>query len=143
MGRGARQSRSGGKAAGFWGSWGDIIGLVSAAAGILALFPVLTPIMASIAVVSAVGLLGAHAAADSITGNWNAATIAVLGADALAAPPAIGALAEGAKGAWAAARMNKVADVIVNDAGQAHLRGRPATGAAGGFAPLAGIATHS
>ncbi|MFD8979073.1 hypothetical protein [Streptomyces sp. NPDC059564] len=107
------------KAAGFWGLVGDILGLVSAAAGILALIPVLTPIMAPIAIVSALGSLGAHAAAASIQGDWDAATIAGLGADALAALPAVGAVAKGAKGAWAAARMNKAASVIVRQSGRA------------------------
>ncbi|MGW1376948.1 hypothetical protein ACWD6P_22120 [Streptomyces sp. NPDC002446] len=107
------------KESGFWGFVGDILGLVSAAAGVLALIPVLTPIMAPIAIVTAVGSLGAHAAAASISGNWDAATIAGLGADALAALPAIGAIAKGARGAWAAARMNKVANVIINEGGRA------------------------
>lgn len=107
------------KAAGFWGLVGDILGLVSAAAGILALIPVLTPIMAPIAIVSAVGSLGAHAAAATIQGDWDAATIAGLGADALAALPVVGAVAKGAKGAWAAARMNKAASVIVRQSGRA------------------------
>ncbi|MFD9333133.1 hypothetical protein ACFWBF_01740 [Streptomyces sp. NPDC060028] len=107
------------KAAGFWGLVGDILGLVSAAAGILALIPVLTPIMAPIAIVSALGSLGAHAAAATIQGDWDAATIAGLGADALAALPVVGAVAKGAKGAWAAARMNKAASVIVRQSGRA------------------------
>ncbi|MFJ3922929.1 hypothetical protein [Streptomyces sp. NPDC090022] len=127
------------KAAGFWGFVGDILGLVSAAAGVLALIPVLTPIMAPIAIVSAVGSLGAHAAAASIVGDWDAATIVGLGADALAAIPAIGAVAKGAKGAWAAARMNKVANVIVSDGGRAFL-GAIGIGSAGkGSSDAAGV----
>ncbi|MEU8781349.1 hypothetical protein [Streptomyces sp. NPDC048637] len=107
------------KSSAFWGLVGDILGLVSAAAGVLALIPVLTPIMAPVAIVTAVASMGAHAAAASISGNWDAATIAGLGADALAAIPAVGAVAKGAKGAWAAARMNKVANVIFSESGRA------------------------
>ncbi|MFG2400355.1 hypothetical protein [Streptomyces lydicus] len=118
------------RAIAYWGFVGDILGLVSAAAGVLALIPVLAPIMAPIAIVTAVASLGAHAAAASIAGDWDANTIAGLGADALAAIPAIGAVAKGAKGAWAAARMNKVANVIVNTGGQAFL-GAIGIGAAG------------
>ncbi|MEU1373174.1 hypothetical protein ABZ442_05855 [Streptomyces triculaminicus] len=127
------------KASGFWGFVGDILGLVSAAAGILALIPVLTPIMAPIAIVSAVGSMGAHAAAASISGNWDAGTIITLGADALAVIPAIGAVAKGAKGAWAAARMNKVANVIISDGGRAFL-GAVGIGRAGkGASDAAGV----
>ncbi|MFE9572983.1 hypothetical protein ACFYMW_31415 [Streptomyces sp. NPDC006692] len=127
------------KASGFWGLVGDILGLVSAAAGVLALIPVLTPIMAPIAIVTAVGSLGAHAAAASIQGNWDAATIVGLGADALAAIPAIGAIAKGARGAWAAARMNKVANVIISDSGRAFL-GAIGIGSAGkGASDAAGV----
>ncbi|WP_367137574.1 MULTISPECIES: hypothetical protein [Streptomyces] len=127
------------KAAGFWGLVGDILGLVSAVAGVLALIPVLTPIMGPIAIVTAVGSLGAHAAAASIQGDWDAATIAGLGADALAAIPFVGAVAKGAKGAWAAARMNKVANVVVNNGGRAFLGAIGVGRAAVGASDAAGI----
>lgn len=127
------------KASGFWGLVGDILGLVSAAAGVLALIPVLTPIMAPVAIVSAVASLGAHAAAASIQGDWDANTIITLGADILAVVPAIGAVAKGARSAWAAARMNKVANVIVSDSGRAFL-GAIGIGSAGkGASDAAGV----
>ncbi|MFD7168886.1 hypothetical protein [Streptomyces violascens] len=106
------------KASGFWGLVGDILGLVSAVAGVLALIPVLTPIMAPIAIVSAVGSLGAHAAAASISGNWDANTIITLGADALAAIPAVGAIAKGARSAWAGARLNIEANALLTRGGR-------------------------
>ncbi|WP_031067618.1 hypothetical protein [Streptomyces ochraceiscleroticus] len=108
------------KSSAFWGFVGDILGLVSAAAGVLALIPIFTPLMAPIAIVTAVTSMGAHAAAVSIAGNWDdPAAIAGLAADTLAAIPAVGAVAKGARAAWAAARMNKVANVIVNQGGRA------------------------
>ncbi|WP_206506609.1 hypothetical protein [Streptomyces chrestomyceticus] len=57
----------------------------------------------------------------------------------LAALPVLGAVAKGARGAWAAARMNKVANVIVNDGGRAFL-GAVGIGRAGkGASDAAGV----
>lgn len=85
------------KAGGFWGLFGDILGIVSAVAGVLALIPILTPIAGPVAAVTAIAALGAHTVDAAIKGDWDAATIAGLGADALAALPGIGAVAKSMK----------------------------------------------
>ncbi|MER5563227.1 hypothetical protein ABT071_32010 [Streptomyces sp. NPDC002506] len=80
--------------AGPWALIRDILGIVSAVAGVLALIPVFTPIAGPIA---AIGALGAHIVDAAIKGDWDASTIAGLGADALAALPCIGAVAKSFK----------------------------------------------
>ncbi|RKT07938.1 hypothetical protein BX286_6015 [Streptomyces sp. 3211.6] len=87
---------------GFWSLFGDILGIVSAVSGVLALIPVFTPIAGPIAVVTAVASLGAHTVDASIKGDWDATTFAGLGADALAALPGIGAVAKSLKAGRAA-----------------------------------------
>ncbi|MGW0283929.1 hypothetical protein ACWDXT_12540 [Streptomyces sp. NPDC003236] len=81
----------------FWSVFGDILGIVSAVAGVLALIPVLTPVMGPVAAVTAIGALGAHTVDAAIKGDWDAATIVGLGADALAALPGVGAVAKSLK----------------------------------------------
>ncbi|CAN3983280.1 hypothetical protein [Kitasatospora purpeofusca] len=81
----------------FWSVFGDILGIVSAVAGALALIPVFTPIAGPIAAVTAIGALGAHTVDAAIKGDWDAATIVGLGADALAALPGVGAVAKSLK----------------------------------------------
>ncbi|PAU47867.1 hypothetical protein CK936_16285 [Streptomyces albireticuli] len=78
----------------FWAAFGDVLGIVSAVAGALALIPVFTPIAGPIAAVTAIGALAAHTTDAALKGDWDAATIVGLGADALAALPAIGAIAK-------------------------------------------------
>lgn len=85
------------KNAGPWGLIGDILGIASAVAGALALIPVLAPIAGPVAAVTAVAALGAHTVDAAIKGDWDAGTIAGLGADALAALPGIGAVAKSLK----------------------------------------------
>ncbi|MEU6964277.1 hypothetical protein [Streptomyces chrestomyceticus] len=82
---------------GFWGVFGDILGIVSAVSGVLALIPVLTPLFGPIAVVTAAASLGAHTVDAVIKGDWDAATIAGLAADAFAALPGVGAVAKSLK----------------------------------------------
>ncbi|MFF1788402.1 hypothetical protein ACFVX9_18320 [Kitasatospora sp. NPDC058243] len=81
----------------FWAVFGDILGIVSAVAGVLALIPVLTPIAGPVAAVTAIAALGAHTVDAAIKGDWDAATIVGLGADALAALPGVGAVAKSLK----------------------------------------------
>ncbi|MFD4531974.1 hypothetical protein ACFWNL_20170 [Kitasatospora sp. NPDC058397] len=81
----------------FWSVFGDILGIVSAVAGVLALIPVLTPIAGPVAAVTAIAALGAHTVDAAIKGDWDAATIVGLGADALAALPGVGAVAKSLK----------------------------------------------
>ncbi|MFD7587895.1 hypothetical protein ACFV84_21010 [Kitasatospora sp. NPDC059811] len=81
----------------FWSTFGDILGIVSAVAGVLALIPVLTPIAGPVAAVTAIAALGAHTVDAAIKGDWDAATIVGLGADALAALPGVGAVAKSLK----------------------------------------------
>ncbi|MGA5822879.1 hypothetical protein ACPC54_34085 [Kitasatospora sp. NPDC094028] len=81
----------------FWGLFGDILGIVSAVAGVLALIPVLTAIAGPVAAVTAIASLGAHTVDAAIKGDWDASTIVGLGADALAALPGVGAVAKGLK----------------------------------------------
>ncbi|MEV8324402.1 hypothetical protein [Kitasatospora sp. NPDC056731] len=81
----------------FWSVFGDILGIVSAVAGVLALIPILTPIAGPVAAVTAIAALGAHTVDAAIKGDWDAATIVGLGADALAALPGVGAVAKSLK----------------------------------------------
>lgn len=89
----ARKEQGGG----FWGFLGDILGMMSAVTGVLAMIPVLTPICGPIALATAAGSLGAHLVDAAIKGDWDAATIAGLAADALVLIPGIGATAKGLK----------------------------------------------
>ncbi|MFD5732322.1 hypothetical protein ACFWIY_05775 [Streptomyces sioyaensis] len=82
---------------GFWGFLGDVLGMMSAVTGVLAMIPVLTPICGPIALATAAGSLAAHLVDAAIKGDWDAATIASLAADALVLIPGIGATAKGLK----------------------------------------------
>ncbi|MFH8692491.1 hypothetical protein ACH4EC_37215 [Streptomyces anulatus] len=82
---------------GFWGHFGDILGIVSAVFGVLALIPLLTPVAGPIAAVTAIGALGAHTVDAAIKGDWDAGTFVGLGADAFAALPGVGAVAKSLK----------------------------------------------
>ncbi|MGW1373535.1 HrpF/NolX family T3SS translocon protein [Streptomyces sp. NPDC002446] len=81
----------------FWGFLGDVLGMVSAVTGVLAMIPVLTPICGPIALATATGAFGAHLVDAAIKGDWDAATFAGLAADALVLIPGIGATAKGLK----------------------------------------------
>ncbi|AJC60275.1 hypothetical protein [Streptomyces sp. 769] len=102
-----------------WSFWGDVLGMVSAVAGVLTFIPGVSVIAGPIAAVTAAASLGLHAKAISLKGKVDAADGVTLAADVLAALPVVGAVAKGAKGAWAAARLNKVANVIVSNSGRA------------------------
>ncbi|MFF7233371.1 hypothetical protein [Streptomyces sioyaensis] len=81
---------------GFWGFLGDVLGMVSAVTGVLALIPVLTPICGPIALAAGAASLGAHLAAAAFKGDWDdPATIATLAADVLSLIPGISAVAKG------------------------------------------------
>ncbi|MFH8405301.1 hypothetical protein ACH4FX_11080 [Streptomyces sp. NPDC018019] len=111
-----------------WGLLGDVLGVVSAVAGILALVPILTPIAGPIAVVTAVAALGAHTADAVIKGDWDGTTIVGLATDALAALPAVGAVAKSLKAGKVAMRSVGKVGVATKSAGRAFL---VATGGAG------------
>ncbi|MFJ2745693.1 hypothetical protein ACIO3O_39240 [Streptomyces sp. NPDC087440] len=85
------------KEGGFWGILGDVLGIISAVSGVLALIPVLTPIMGPIAMISSVAALGAHTVDAALKGDWDVTTFAELGADALGALPFVGAVAKGVR----------------------------------------------
>ncbi|MFB6991309.1 hypothetical protein ACFC0C_26515 [Streptomyces sp. NPDC056178] len=95
--RNAAIGATGDSGSSFWSELGGVLGIVSAVAGALALIPVLTPIAGPVAAVTAIGALGAHAVDASIKGDWDAATIVGLDADAFAALPALGAVAKSMK----------------------------------------------
>ncbi|MFJ9079400.1 hypothetical protein ACIRO3_29780 [Streptomyces sp. NPDC102278] len=121
---------------GFWGLFGDILGIVSAVAGVLALIPVLTPLCGPIAVVTAIASLGAHTIDAAIKGDWDAATIAGLGADVFAALPGVGAVAKSLKAGKAitktfgvGAKLGTKASVSVRRAGLTFLAETAGSGA--------------
>ncbi|MFJ3222948.1 hypothetical protein ACIPJS_06235 [Streptomyces sp. NPDC086783] len=121
----------------FWAVFGDILGIVSAVAGALALIPVLTPFMGPVAAVTAIGSLGAHAVDAVIKGDWDAMTLVGLGADALAALPGVGAVATSLKSGRAVlktigtgARASYRAGVVTRRAGLAFLAETGGSGAA-------------
>ncbi|MDC2961319.1 hypothetical protein PO587_43535 [Streptomyces gilvifuscus] len=112
----------------FWADFGDILGIVSAVAGVLALVPVLTPIMGPVAAVTAIASLGAHTVDAAIKGDWDAGTIVGLGADALAALPGVGAVAKSLRSCKAVvktigsgAKASYKASVVTRRAGLAFL----------------------
>ncbi|KJS63837.1 hypothetical protein [Streptomyces rubellomurinus] len=124
------------ESAGPWGLIGDILGIVSAVAGVLALIPILTPIAGPVAAVTAIAALGAHTVDAAIKGDWDAATIAGLGADALAALPGIGAVSKSLKAGkaitktiGAGAKAGHKASVGVRRAGLTFLSETGGTGA--------------
>ncbi|GGV02563.1 hypothetical protein GCM10010211_82400 [Streptomyces albospinus] len=102
-----------------WSFWGDVLGMVSAVAGVLTFIPGVSLIAGPIAVITAAASLGLHAKAISLKGKVDVADGVTLATDVLSALPVVGAVAKGAKGAWAAARLNKVANVIVSNSGRA------------------------
>ncbi|QRX94848.1 hypothetical protein [Streptomyces noursei] len=104
-----------------WSFWGDVLGMVSAVAGVLTFIPGVSVIAGPIAVVTAAASLGLHAKAISLKGNVDLADGVTLATDVLSALPVVGSVAKGAKGAWAAARLNKVANVIVSNGGRAFM----------------------
>ncbi|MEU9334402.1 hypothetical protein AB0D49_14760 [Streptomyces sp. NPDC048290] len=104
-----------------WSFIGDVLGMISAVAGVLSFIPGVSLIAGPIAVIAAVGSLSAHAKAISLKGNWDVADGVTIATDVLAAIPAVGSVAKGAKAAWAAARMNKVANVIISNGGRAFI----------------------
>ncbi|MEV7418609.1 hypothetical protein [Streptomyces sp. NPDC089919] len=81
----------------FWGFLGDVLGFVSAVTGVLAMIPVLTPICGPISLATGAASFGAHLVDAAIKGDWDATTIAGLGADALSLIPGIGAVSKGLK----------------------------------------------
>ncbi|MGW1373532.1 hypothetical protein ACWD6P_04535 [Streptomyces sp. NPDC002446] len=105
----------------FWGILGDVLGVVSAVAGVLALVPVLTPLAGPIAIATAAGALAAHTADAVIQGDWDAGTIAGLGADVLGALPVVGALGKAARAGNLAMRSVGRAGVAVRSGGRAFL----------------------
>jgi hypothetical protein len=97
----AQQAKSDGGS----GLIGDVFGMVSAVTGVLALIPVLTPVMGPIALVTGAVAFSANAASMAMKGDWDDPTAwAGLGADALSMVPGVGAVAKGAKAAKAAAK---------------------------------------
>ncbi|WEB41721.1 hypothetical protein MOV08_22240 [Streptomyces yunnanensis] len=106
---------------GFWGFLGDVLGMASAVTGVLAMIPVLTPIFGPIALVTAAGSFGAHLVGAAIKGDWDAATIAGLGADTLALIPGIGAAAKGLKAGTASMRAVSGLKVASRAAGRTFL----------------------
>ncbi|MFH8346385.1 hypothetical protein [Streptomyces sp. NPDC018045] len=105
----------------FWGILGDVLGVVSAVTGVLALIPVLTPICGPIAVVTAVGALSAHTVAAVIEGDWDAGTFAELVTDVIGAVPAFGAVVKGLRtGAVSMRSVGKVG-VAARSGGRAFL----------------------
>ncbi|MGA5560627.1 hypothetical protein ACPCUV_05500 [Streptomyces platensis] len=105
----------------FLGILGDVLGIVSAVAGVLAMVPVLTPLAGPIALATAVGALAAHTADAVIQGDWDAATIAGLGADVLGALPVVGALGKAARAGKLTMRSVGKASVAVRSGGRAFL----------------------
>ncbi|MFJ9615315.1 hypothetical protein [Streptomyces noursei] len=90
--------------AGVWGFLGDVLGIMSAVTGVLAMIPVLTPVCGPIALATAAGSFGAHLVDAAIKGDWDAGTIAGLAADTLVLIPGIGATAKGLKAGTASMR---------------------------------------
>ncbi|MHC0430935.1 hypothetical protein ACX6XY_12195 [Streptomyces sp. O3] len=102
-----------------WGFWGDVLGMVSAVAGVLAFIPGLSVIAGPVAILTAAVSLGLHAKAISLKDKVETADGITIAADVISAIPFVGTVSKGAKGAWAAARMNKVANVVVSNSGRA------------------------
>lgn len=109
------------EASGFWGFLGDALGIASAVFGVLALIPVLTPICGPVALVTAAGSLAAHPVDAALKGDWDAATIAGLGADVLAVIPGISAVAKGLKAGTTSMRAASGLRVAARKAGRAFL----------------------
>ncbi|MYY81548.1 MULTISPECIES: hypothetical protein [unclassified Streptomyces] len=109
------------EASGFWGFLGDALGIASAVFGVLALIPVLTPICGPVALVTAVGSLAAHTVDAALKGDWDAATIAGLGADVLAVIPGISAVAKGLKAGTTSMRAASGLRIAARKAGRAFL----------------------
>ncbi|PJJ03754.1 hypothetical protein BX264_4148 [Streptomyces sp. 2333.5] len=106
---------------GGWGILGDVLGVVSAVSGVLALIPVLTPICGPIAVVTAVGALGAHTVGAVVEGDWDAGTIVGLVTDVVGAVPAFGAVAKGLRTGTVSMRSVGKVGVAVRSGGRAFL----------------------
>ncbi|MEU6058873.1 hypothetical protein [Streptomyces sp. NPDC047097] len=106
---------------GFWGFLGDALGIASAVFGVLALIPVLTPICGPVALVTAAASLTAHTVDAALKGDWDAATIAGLGADVLAVIPGISAVAKGLKAGTTAMRTATGLKVAARSAGRTFL----------------------
>ncbi|MFF0966871.1 hypothetical protein ACFYWA_16905 [Streptomyces sp. NPDC003283] len=112
------------ESASWWATFGDIMGIVSAVAGVLALIPVLTPIMGPVAVLAAVESFGAHTVDAVIQNKWDEGTFVGLGADALAALPAVGSVAKSLKAGRAAVK-------VIGTGAKATSKARVFTGVAG------------
>lgn len=79
---------------------GDIFGMVSAVTGVLALIPVLTPVMGPVALLTGAVALSANAASMAMKGDWDSPTAwAGLAGDTLGLVPGVGAVAKGARAA--------------------------------------------
>ncbi|WP_026422275.1 hypothetical protein [Actinokineospora inagensis] len=104
-----------------WGILGDILGIVSAVSGVLAMIPVLAPIMGPVALITAAGALAAHTVDAALKGDWDAGTIAGLGADLLGALPVIGAVGKAAKAGKLAMKSVGKVSVASKAAGRAFL----------------------
>ncbi|WP_018680715.1 hypothetical protein [Actinokineospora enzanensis] len=104
-----------------WGILGDILGIVSAVTGVLALIPVLAPIMGPVALITAAGSLAANTVDAVLKGDWDAATVVGLGADALGAIPFVGAVGKAAKAGKAAMKSVGKVSVATKSAGRAFL----------------------
>ncbi|MBB3051909.1 hypothetical protein FHS23_002938 [Prauserella isguenensis] len=84
---------------------GDVAGMISAVAGALAFIPVLTPVMAPIAIVSGGAALAAHA--GDIVANGKAGSLNAwisVGGDALGLIPGVGAISRGVDAATTSLR---------------------------------------
>ncbi|MFF3153226.1 hypothetical protein [Streptomyces sp. NPDC057910] len=112
------------ESASWWATFGDIMGIVAAVAGVLALIPVLTPIMGPVAVLAAVESFGAHTVDAVIQNKWDEATFVGLGADALAALPAVGSVAKSLKAGRAAVK-------VIGTSAKAATKAKVFTGVAG------------
>jgi len=92
----AQQAKSDGGS----GLIGDVCGMVSAVTGVLALIPVLTPVMGPIALLTGAVALSANVASTAIKGDWdNPMAWASLAGDTLGLIPGVGAVAKGARAA--------------------------------------------
>ncbi|MCK8678445.1 hypothetical protein [Streptomyces lichenis] len=109
------------QAGGFWGFLGDALGIASAVFGVLALIPILTPVCGPVALVTATASLTAHTVDAALKGDWDAATIAGLGADVLAVIPGIAAVAKGLKAGTTAMRTATGLKVAARTAGRTFL----------------------
>ncbi|MGW5383994.1 hypothetical protein [Nocardia sp. NPDC003963] len=116
---------------------GDLLGIISAVSGVLALIPALTPLCGPIAVVSILASLALHTADAIVKGDWDAGTVVGLGADVIGAIPGIGALSKAVKAGTMAMRAGGTMRVALRHSGQAFR-----TAVAGASAAEAGMLSN-